>query len=109
MIKMINDIEDNGDKILKNLASVYSKISPEVLKKSAGGFDFFRHRKSLERTKKIAFKGYRPHIRWLLLEKNYTDIRNGVYDEWNETTDRKSIDDKTEEAYERLLKAGQIQ
>ena len=33
-----------GTKFLKNLATGFTKISPEVLKKSARVFDFFRHR-----------------------------------------------------------------
>lgn len=30
---------------------------------------------------KIEFKGYKPSVSWLLKEKNYYDMRNGVYDE----------------------------
>lgn len=34
----------------------------------------------LEKTKDLDFNGYKPSARWILQEKNYTDVRNGVYD-----------------------------
>lgn len=42
--------------------------------------DFWETLKTcLEQVKTLDFRGYKPNIRWLLQEKNYTDLRNGVY------------------------------
>lgn len=33
----------------------------------------------LNQVSRLDFKGYKPNINWLLKEKNYTELRNGVY------------------------------
>ena len=56
----------------------------------------------LEVLSKLDFKGWKPSANWVLQGKNYTDIRNGVYDEVVKKARGEPLADRLDGAFKKL-------